>query len=825
VGLRDGSTANGLLQYRLAVSAVSFNAAAPATFSIVDDDGSDPRLTSSGAQPFGDWPALFASSQTLHTPQGTELPKSAAIGDLNQDGRMDLAVSFGDSSGTWISVWLQQPNGALSSTPLKWTGTHSIPSLAIADVTGDGAAEIIVPQYTELDLVRLVNGQLQTVDAVAMDCWHVAVADLDLDGFNDIVVANARDQSFDGPQHWLANVSVFRGNAQRTLDPNPYRFAAPYNAMRSQLVIGTFDADARPDIAITSSGFSPFPSASIAYQQSDGTFAAPVAVWIAGPDSFDGAAGGDNVTTGDFNGDGRTDLAISSFLGEYLPSVWIFEDLRHDDFSRPTQRLYAGHATSLSALDIDHDGRDDLLVDYSIAPLGPRTPVQVFLQDANGKLTDAGKLSKFGSGLADPWIQKLASGDLDGDGLADAVILDSMDGYVQLMHSSAATQAVQIAVLESSSSVVAGTRARYRLRITNAGARRSLEIPISWSVPQGLATPQIVAAKGACYLGGSSAQCLLPQLDAGGHVDVMLTGSFSTAGSYSMSIGAGPGGGYGSGSVSTTVTAPTSGGGSSSGGPSGGGKSGGGGSFEWLSLAALLACWGWRALPKVGPAAETCLEVARSCLYVWPQENGAIDPGRRRTHDMHALNKLSLTLLLLGACGCAMAQESTPSANRATDANPVTLPGSHSVRVLHEASSTTGSVLRRDLKWSSKIPLDKTYEQLSAKEKADFHSLYASMPPGDEPPFPLAGMRPLFNQIRRGQQIVHAGGRLNLVVTVDAHGKATEVADFGGVEGNNAQQMTQYAGSLLLMTKFKPAVCGGNPCQSQFPFAIDLGMR
>jgi hypothetical protein len=283
--------------------------------------------------------------------------------------------------------------------------------------------------------------------------------------------------------------------------------------------------------------------------------------------------------------------------------VWIFEDLRHDDFSRPTQRLYTGDATSLAALDIDHDGRDDLLVDNSIGDGGPRTPVQVFLQDMNGTLANAGSLSKFGSGLIDPWIQKMATGDLDGDGAADAVILDSMDGFVHVVHSSAANQAVQIGVLESPGSAVAGMRTRFRLRITNTGTRRSLEIPLSWPLPQALATPQIVAAKGACYISASTAQCLLPQLDAGGYVDVMLTGSFSTAGSYSMAITAGPGGGYGSGTIPTTVTAASSGGGSSGGGSSGGGSSGGGssgggGSLEWLSLAVILSCVWRRALRR-----------------------------------------------------------------------------------------------------------------------------------------------------------------------------------------------------------------------------------
>lgn len=51
-----------------------------------------------------------------------------------------------------------------------------------------------------------------------------------------------------------------------------------------------------------------------------------------------------------------------------------------------------------------------------------------------------------------------------------------------------------------------------------------------------------------------------------------------------------------------------------------------------------------------------------------------------------------------------------------------------------------------------------------------------------------------------------------MVVTVDPHGKATQVADFGGVEGKNAQQLIQYAGSVrhLRRTALPVAVSVGD---------------
>ena len=149
----------------------------------------------------------------------------------------------------------------------------------------------------------------------------------------------------------------------------------------------------------------------------------------------------------------------------------------------------------------------------------------------------------------------------------------------------------------------------------------------------------------------------------------------------------------------------------------------------------------------------------------------------------------------------------------------VTPSGNSSPSVTHGESGETGTLLRKQLRWNSSIPLDKTYEQMSAEQKAAFHALYEAMPAGDEPPFPAEGMKPVFSAIKKAQNVLHARGELNMTVTVGPDGKAIKVDDFGNV---NKSEMTQFAGSVLLMTKFKPAVCGGRPCTMQFPFNLRL---
>jgi len=194
---------------------------------------------------------------------------------------------------------------------------------------------------------------------------------------------------------------------------------------------------------------------------------------------------------------------------------------------------------------------------------------------------------------------------------------------------------------------------------------------------------------------------------------------------------------------------------------------------------------------------------------------------------MTRFQKVLASALLVCGSACAMAQVGMSTANPIPNNpnGPAPMPSQGPVRLTNESTSTTGTILHRDLVWNSKIPLNKTYDQFSEQEKVELGALYEKMPPGDEPPFPAGGMRPVFNSIRKGQQIVRARGQINMVVTVSPDGKALAVADNGGVGGANAMEMTQFAQSVLLMTKFKPAVCAGKPCQSEFPFILDLRMN
>lgn len=140
----------------------------------------------------------------------------------------------------------------------------------------------------------------------------------------------------------------------------------------------------------------------------------------------------------------------------------------------------------------------------------------------------------------------------------------------------------------------------------------------------------------------------------------------------------------------------------------------------------------------------------------------------------------------------------------------------------NSATQSTGTMLKKRLRWTSTIPLNKTWEQLTPEQKAEFRAQYDSIPDGDEPPFPVQGLKPVFNSIQKGQDVMQARGMLDFTVTVGADGKATHVDAVDSITGVNAREMSNYVASVLMMAKYKPAVCSGKPCAMQFPFKLKL---
>jgi hypothetical protein len=133
-----------------------------------------------------------------------------------------------------------------------------------------------------------------------------------------------------------------------------------------------------------------------------------------------------------------------------------------------------------------------------------------------------------------------------------------------------------------------------------------------------------------------------------------------------------------------------------------------------------------------------------------------------------------------------------------------------------QSAPSTGTHIPRKIVQGSAIPLNRSYSQLTDEERQLIRSQYEAMWPLDEPPFPLAGLKPIHEAIAEAQRRLLVEGKLSMMAEVDAHGAVTSV----GVYQSPDPRLTEAAASVLMLTKFKPAVCHGEPCNMSFPLRV-----
>ncbi len=348
------------------------------------------------------------------------MPEAVAIGDLDGDGRNDVALLtsyyFDAANDYTVHVFLQASDGSLKPRVKYPVGSRSS-SIDIGDVNGDGRADVVVglANGSGISIGVLLQNASGTLDPMVsyptVNSYQVKIGDFNSDGRMDVAGINWGSYG-DG-------VDVLLQTETGTLAA-PVTYHAPHGGY-DELDAGDIDGDGRTDLVVMSGQMYAIPDVSVLLQTADGVFGAPTSYALSGNVNTAG------VALGDTNGDGRTDIVVSA--GGNRPNSIIARFLQNEEGGMDPAVSYPSHdiPSAMVMADVDGDGRKDVLVTHSgWARLG------VYRQYPSGDFVNE-ELVPIGS-ASHYKPQALAVGDINGDGRPDAVIADSNSGLVVLRH-------------------------------------------------------------------------------------------------------------------------------------------------------------------------------------------------------------------------------------------------------------------------------------------------------------------------------------------------------------------------------------------------------
>lgn len=289
---------------------------------------------------------------TFGTPSSISLgsysPVSIATGDLNGDGRLDLAVgtSWGGNYG-YLAILLADGSGGFSS-PVTYGLDCIARSVTIGDFDADGDKDVVgcCDQYYYGDgAIGLYRGNgdgtfAARQVAATLGATFVANIDLNSDGKLDLVTAKKGSYPYGN-----AILTLF-GNGDGTFAEAVVREYETADAPRG-VTIADFDQDGLDDVATTS--YSGIVSLRLALGDAR---LGPRTDLAAG-------VGSTSIAAGDLNADGDLDLAVSNG-GSYNVSVL----LGHDDgtFDPHVDFGVGSHVGAIGIGDFDDDGCPDFAV-------------------------------------------------------------------------------------------------------------------------------------------------------------------------------------------------------------------------------------------------------------------------------------------------------------------------------------------------------------------------------------------------------------------------------------------------------------------------------
>lgn len=345
-------------------------------------------------------------ANAANSPISVYLPTAVAVADFNEDGKPDLAIAgnvrmyimLGNGDGTFTPA-----SGSpvpIPSPPYDDLGSPYVgPALAVGDFNHSGHQGLAVGLFQNEAVAILFgkgngtfNYSTTLTQTFGQPTSSLTAADFNADGYLDLIATNTLNGVSPVPLLGYGHGAF-----------NQVGLNIQLSGVSS--AAGDFNSDGKLDVVIDGTN--------VLLGNGDGTFTQG-----AFPD-----ASGTFVTVADFNGDGKLDLAVCN-QSQNSVSVYLGDGAGNFTIASQSPISVGNQPDAIVAGDFNNDGKLDL----AVANFADNT-VTLLLGNGDGTFTaSSGSPYPVGNG---PYA--IAAADFNGDGKLDLAIANLTDGTVSIL--------------------------------------------------------------------------------------------------------------------------------------------------------------------------------------------------------------------------------------------------------------------------------------------------------------------------------------------------------------------------------------------------------